>query len=396
MDKYPKGFFERKLKKGKCIVLLDGLDEVANKKTHDKVIDKIKQLVNEYPDNRYLVTCRIAGWDNSLPTFEVLEAKDFTRSEIQRFVYGWYKAVITKKHRDEYEFNELDDDVKHSGWVNYLERFVKPEIESRSKKLMNAIDENNRIFAIAKNPMLLSLISLVHYSNVYLPKGRTILYNRSIEQLIDAWNRNKNIHWAIDIDLSKKESLLRELAYDFHTNGKSEEKRRNIEIFIEKASNKLDIQYTSQKLLRDIELRSGLLIERSIDVLGFSHLTLQEHLVAQHISKDERRYKWIKNNIENPEWREVILLYSGLLEDATRIIKDIIQKGSSYRISLAAHCIKESKQVSNQTTKEILALLLIELDKQENEDILNALASIATDFKRETYYTSAEIFSKTD
>ena len=43
----PKGFFERQLKNGKCVVLLDGLDEVLDEKIHKQVITEIQTFALE-------------------------------------------------------------------------------------------------------------------------------------------------------------------------------------------------------------------------------------------------------------------------------------------------------------------------------------------------------------
>jgi predicted NACHT family NTPase len=48
-------------------VLLEGLDEVLDPALHQRAVEGIKRLVADYPDNRFVVTCRVAGWRNQLP-----------------------------------------------------------------------------------------------------------------------------------------------------------------------------------------------------------------------------------------------------------------------------------------------------------------------------------------
>lgn len=60
----PSGYFERQLKGGNCIVLLDGLDEVLDEESHKKAVKEIQSFANEYPENWIVATCRVAGAGN--------------------------------------------------------------------------------------------------------------------------------------------------------------------------------------------------------------------------------------------------------------------------------------------------------------------------------------------
>jgi predicted NACHT family NTPase len=46
--------------------MLDGLDEVLDDEMHESVSRQIDQLINTYPDNWYIITCRVAGWRGQL------------------------------------------------------------------------------------------------------------------------------------------------------------------------------------------------------------------------------------------------------------------------------------------------------------------------------------------
>ena len=59
--------------------------------------------------------------------------------------------------------------------------------------------------------------------------------------------------------------------------GVSERKRTEIVARVESLAADMKLPTTADELVDDIVMRSGLLIERSIGVLGFSHLTFQEY-----------------------------------------------------------------------------------------------------------------------
>jgi len=392
----PQKYFERKLKAGRCIVLLDGLDEVTDERAHREVAEKINNMIADYPNNRYVVTCRIAGWKNLLSDFKILETQDFSRDEIQRFIHGWHRAIITQSEKSKLELNYPDKEKFSEKWRIHNEKVVKPAIDQQSRKLIGAIDSNNRILAIAVNPMLLSLISLVHLNRSILPKGRPILYKQCIEFLIDAWDRTRDITSALEITSSQKEAVLRKIAFEFQRNGKGEDTRENLEKLIEKITPGIGITIPAKQLLTDIENRSGLLIERSINVLGFSHLTLQEYLAAEHIQLNPDQYDLLLKNFDNQEWREVILLYSGLIDDATRLIQKIVAIDSLDRFILGGYCVGDSRQNDRSVSEKIIERLLFELNAnaERREDLLKVLSAIAADFKDEAITVEQKLSQK--
>lgn len=387
----PKRYFENRLSRGQCLVLLDGLDEVVDEKTYREVADKINDLAAAYPDNRFVVTCRVAGWRSYLSgEFAVLQTQDFSRDEIQRFVLGWYRAVITQAEYSRLYFDKPDRKEFERAWATHYEEKVRPAIESKSRNLLNQIDSNNRILSIAVNPMLLSLTCLVHSVRNILPRGRTILYSQCLELLIDSWERSKDIAWhqTDRTTPNQKEAVLREIAFDFQARGRGEDARGNIEALIGAISKRLGIAVPAGELLEEIELRSGLLIERSIGVFGFSHLTLQEYLVAKHVLLNPAYVELLLQNIGKQEWREVLLLYSGLLDDATALVEKILGQGEGGEFAalvLAGRCIGDSQNCDPAVAERVIEGLLGYLYRRGafREEAVGALAALAVDFRGE-------------
>jgi len=305
------------------------------------------------------------------------------RDEIQRFILGWHRAVITQSEYSTLQLNIPDKEKFEEAWETRKEQSVKPAIDIQSRRLIYAIDTNTRILAIAVNPMLLSLISLVHYNRQYLPKGRTILYSHCVDLLIDSWERSKDIlSTSTKVTAIQKEAVLREIAFNFQVNGKGEDSRERLEALIAEITQKLGISMAPQELLQDIETRSGLLTERSIDVFGFSHLTLQEYLVARHIQLNHNHYGLLTANFDRQEWREVILLYTGLVDDATELIKGVAASGSLERQILAGYCIGDAQHCDSAVSAGIVNHLLEQLSRngERSDDLINVLSAIAADF----------------
>ena len=91
----PRNFFEEALTAGRCLVCLDGLDEVWAVDRRKAITDAVRALASLYRNNRYLVASRIVGY-NDAP----LDSRDFVHhtilpledANIEEFVRKWYTA----------------------------------------------------------------------------------------------------------------------------------------------------------------------------------------------------------------------------------------------------------------------------------------------------------------
>ena len=90
----PEGWFEQRLRGGECVVLLDGLDEVARQEDRTKVAAWAERQIRQYPGNDYVITSRPHGYRTAgIDGAAVLEVRGFTAEQVARFVRGWYLAV---------------------------------------------------------------------------------------------------------------------------------------------------------------------------------------------------------------------------------------------------------------------------------------------------------------
>ena len=87
----PLPWITRKLTKGQCLVLLDGLDEVADARLRQLVVRWVQRQMLAYGQNRFLLTSRPHGYrDNPLEGVWVLETRPFTPVQVAQFVQNWY------------------------------------------------------------------------------------------------------------------------------------------------------------------------------------------------------------------------------------------------------------------------------------------------------------------
>lgn len=89
----PTDWMERRLRAGDCIVLLDGLDEVARQEDRQAVSDWVTVQVTRYPGNDFVVTSRPLGYQSApIEGAITVQTRPFTSEQINRFVHGWCLA----------------------------------------------------------------------------------------------------------------------------------------------------------------------------------------------------------------------------------------------------------------------------------------------------------------
>lgn len=291
-------FATKALEQGKLLVLLDGLDEVP--KNHlNVVIESIHDFVNQYDKNRFIASCRIAAYRSSFNRFTDIELADFDDAQIQQFIHNWFQS-------------ELD---KQSG---------------TAEKCWEILNEPSNIAAkeLAQTPLLLTFLCLVYDRSQSFPNNRSTLYRKALDILLEEWAAEKRIqsgevYQGLNTELEKV--LLSEIAYHGFTADQlffnEQELIKSIKYFL---SDTVDNpKYLDGKAVLDaIATQQGILVERAEDIFSFSHLTLQEYLIAQYISQDYREIeKLVAEHLTEERWREVFLLVAGLMRSADELLE---------------------------------------------------------------------------
>ncbi|HHJ06520.1 MAG TPA: NACHT domain-containing protein, partial [Anaerolineae bacterium] len=274
----PERFFAAPLAAGTCVVLLDGMDEVADLATRIRVSRIIEKFTIAYPKNRYIVTSRVVGYKGSVrlgQDYAVATVRDFNQEDIERFVRYWNLAV---------EITLAGEDAP----------VARQAAAKKTKALLSAIKKHERIRELAVNPLLLTVIALVQRYRAILPERRTELYEEAIEVLLGNWDEAKGMNAKtvladLELDAGDRRSFLEPVALWMMENKRREIERDELGQQLRRAFVALAPDKRRQRKLIDaflalINERSGLLTERGQGIYSFSHLTFQEHLAARAIA----------------------------------------------------------------------------------------------------------------
>jgi HEAT repeat protein len=350
----PPGYFERQARRGRCLFLLDGLDEVLGRgdEAYQSICDAVNALAAVEEKNRFIVTSRIAGWRGMLsPNFSILTITPFDRPRREEFIRKWYQAAEASA----VEVKESPDQAE----------IRRRRARERAEDLIRALEGNDRLRWLATNPMLLSVMAMVHRVDVTLPRDRATLYRRFAELLLERWDVGRGIkdQGATGLTLRQKESLMCQIGYHFHERGVRFLPRREVERLIAEALPSLgQSSERAGELLDWVERRTGLLADG--EYMTFAHLAFQEYFAAGAIVSDPNlRDRLLQpDRLFDPWWREVVLLYVGMADDATDFIRQVYSPEADdllrRRLFLAGQCIGEATRVEEELRREIRAELL--------------------------------------
>jgi NACHT domain len=322
----PGGWWERQLERGRCLILLDGLDEIARADDRLAVAEWIERQIAAHPDNHFVVTSRSYDLLGSLAVqADVLVARPFTAKQVRLFLDRWYLAA---------ERHATGASGRTAG------RAVQLRARESAERLNSLLQANSALRDLAVNPLLLTMIATAHRYRGALPGSRADLYGEICQVLLSRRAQAKDLPELLS--WPAKQMLLASLAYQMMREHASDlPAARALEILapqLERYSSSV-----SGDAFLDNIARNGLLVEAE-GRYAFTHLTFQEYLAARHVSANSDLVKSLVDNVSDPWWHETILLYAATA-DASPIVRACLDSGTIGALTLAFDCDEASTEI---------------------------------------------------
>jgi formylglycine-generating enzyme required for sulfatase activity len=372
----PPGFFERRLKRGNCLILLDAFDELGSHVARDEMAQYVSGLLNRFPTarNRIVVTTRIVGYERQLDTrgFSVQTVQPLDDESIDALVRQRYRAIALNESRSR-SSSEAE--------------LVQKRTAQKAEQLLVELRRNPRLHALAVNPLLLSLIVLDHSVKLVLPEERHILYRDCVEILAARWRQHGRAQLGLaatedqDLTLSNKIAILQTIALTMQQQRTRSEagqipiRRAQAETLIaeqlarflaaqlptDPAARQVVCQQKATAWLDGIKIESGILVELGLDeagepVISFSHLTFQEYLAASALKEQQGLPALLLDNLLSPAWEEVVLLYVSMVQEATSIVQRLVSRATTQAGAwlVAGRCLTERATIADVERQTVL------------------------------------------
>ena len=285
-------FFKSKLQDGACILLLDGLDEAPNRRDREIVARLVEKATQAYEKCRFVVTTRPQAYTGRavLAAFPQVQIDPLETDAIKTFLQRWSEAL----------FHESAG-----------------RAEQHCSELLAALRNLPEVRRMARNPVMLTALAVVHWNEHRLPEQRADLYESIILWLLRSREQRPGRASA-----DRCATLLGNLALAMqsHSGGRQVQvsKRWAAEALAPRFRDLSEEEQIkeAEKFLDAEEVDSGIVVSRGNEV-RFWHLTFLEYLAARAIAGQgddaQRKILLTGDTLHKPEWREVLLLLGGIL-----------------------------------------------------------------------------------
>ncbi|MCB9452218.1 MAG: hypothetical protein H6672_12315 [Anaerolineaceae bacterium] len=420
-----------------ALLILDGLDEIYSLRERRKVKTIIEHFADTFPHCRILVTCRSAAYRHTTSSwrlserFTPVELAPYTSDQVSQYVWNWYASA-----------------AKNRPYTLGVHEITPGHVKKWVSNLVDTLKSNPNLWSLARQPLLLALLVVIHEENRRLPRNRADLYEKTVD-LLKKWNPpEEDDPLAVklqSLNYQRVREVLQLVAFNAQRNRtryKDSEASIRLPELIEQF---LDDGDTENRLGADIgdvveylATRNGILVAEDKTHYRFLHLSIREYLAAcalieQYneiemprelkpadgtwafpenvcalLSKDPYRWREIAafcgailGNDRGQErlWAFVETLLSNLESDAYKTLDNRYSEGDIYRIIIAAAAWWNNEMrvrrdshatIEKQLRKNIQAILKDDrLDVPEHTLFGNILKRMAGDNNHEAGAKSA-------
>ena len=370
---------------GNCLILLDGLDEIARADLRVSTSRAVDDLYRRLGANRAVATSRIVGYTGvklSVPAAHY-ELLPFDKEDVETFCRQWHRAHEHVIHPDAPQQDDAD---------------------KQAQGLIDEINSNPAVADLAASPLMLTIIALIRHKQLRLPERRVELYRIAIRTLIDSWNRARSLS---DVPLGEQKTdvtrtikIWSRVAHWMHERTSRGTLRRErlheqlVEVLREEFDHDgKDADEVAESYLQTAAETDGLLEERGNDQFAFMHQTFQEYLAAHRLAVPTKKaVERILPLIGDPRWHEPIRLAAGIIsieqqddETLEELINALLEYDESdplgdylcIGVRLAAACISDDVGVRRGPMNRVMQRLCDRIQATDfgplRDDVLESL-----------------------
>jgi predicted NACHT family NTPase len=247
----------------RCLLLFDGLDEIADRQARTRLTRSLVDLAR-LRGNRVVISSRPAGVSESKGAlhhyFQLCQIERFTPEDVHRFFHFWYA----------------------------LDRGLTPEEQHDAANALYAqVQATPAILHLARTPLLSTILMLIWRNEGNLPERRVDLYQRCCSILIEHWEdshevayKDTRVHVAQSLSLvveKGNEAVMKALLEMLRDTDKNVELRTVESLKQIGASNKVVVNV----LLEMLHAANKTVRANAIKLLG--HTEIKDTVLLRHV-----------------------------------------------------------------------------------------------------------------
>jgi len=301
----------RALDGGRAVLLVDGLDEAADR-TAARTVSSLLFAFAENQKMPVILTSRPHG----LTAFGALPASwmdvalaPMNDGQRHRLAKLWFRVLETY---------ERDD----ATGAAQIEAFA----ETRTRAFLDAIKRSAGLGALSSTPLFLLALLGLYRQGKALPTSRLAAIAEIVAQLVEHQPQRRDVDalattGAQGSHQRQRDRILDDFAFHLHTGAfsSSTPDAAPVEAAVQAGMALLSARQPdlgserAESIARDVfafaQERAGLLAHKSTHEIGFLHLSFQEYLAARHIDHGAfaDRLVFVRQHATDLRWREPIL-----------------------------------------------------------------------------------------
>lgn len=351
----PPNWAKQLLESGKALVMFDGFDEVP-KSERPAVASWINSQMHEYQQSVFVVASRPKAYKEQdeadrLIMSMSLWVQPFDDKQRRKFIENWYlcQERLTAR-RDTPE--------------------VRNVASKASADLLGQVETQPELKDLAKNPLLLNMISTFHrlYPRATLPKRQVDLYEEICTLQLKARPKDRRLETLL-LEI-EPQPILEKVAFLMMQKVLKRIDTNTLITAIRQALDEQGEAVNEKTFLKDVVQISELLVQQE-DEYEFAHLNFQEYLAAAHIAKEPKeREHLLYAHVTNDWWKTTILLYAGKAKKPAKLIREAMNQGA---VDLAYACLQQTNKKIEDDLREELEHLATQVKNARYVDLENHL-----------------------
>lgn len=330
-------------RRGRLLLLLDGLDEVADNEKRAKIATYLEWQLGS-PDAgqmRAVVSCRYAGYGDSVrfnEGFLALDVRPLDGYQVRRLVRQWFREV-----------------------QRVIPGYSEEEALRHARELLTALEgegyASQQLKVLVSSPLLLTLMCVVVLRGGEMPRRRVEFYDQCLRVLLGTWHKAKGIESLLDIETAL--ALLRPLAWDLHVSERRDDlSRAEFVNYVRRRLRDLGRNESPFRVVEWIHRETGVIAEYAPHRYGFIHLSLQEYLAAAHATRlGDELLDHLAHEFGERWWREVILLLVAL--SGRQVFGSLMSRVGNSRdlfehADLIRECLSEAQELDLRPFLDLL------------------------------------------